>query len=91
LGPFQNHQSFHGVSFSWRELLKCFAGDEQRQGARSVTRMPRGAIAWRNEGELSSLDGRCGGLSGQPNRGSIATGPPMQMPVRSISHHIFRA
>jgi hypothetical protein len=33
LGPFQNHQSFHGASFSWRELLKCFAGDEQRQGA----------------------------------------------------------
>jgi hypothetical protein len=45
----------------------------------------RGAIEWRNEGEVSSLDGRRGGLSGQPNRGSIATRPPMQMPVPSIS------
>src|SRR3979490_3219701 len=45
----------------------------------------RGAIEWRNEGEVSSVDVRCGGLSGRTNRGSIATGPPMQMPVPSIS------
>jgi len=47
--------------------------------------MPRGAIEWRNEGEVSSVDVRCGGLSGRTNPGSIATGPPMQMPVPSIS------
>ena len=85
VGTVQNHQSFHGVSFASRELSKCFAGDEQRHGARGVTRMPRGAIEWRNEGEVSSVDVRCGGLSGRTNRGSIATGPPMQMPVPSIS------
>jgi len=85
VGTVQNHQSFQGVSFAWRELSKCFAGDEQRHGARSVARMPRGAIEWRNEGEVSSVDVRCGGLSGRTNRGSIATGPPMQMPVPSIS------
>src|SRR5882672_3382409 len=39
VGTVQNHQSFHGVSFASRELSKCFAGDEQRHGARSVTRM----------------------------------------------------
>jgi plasmid stability protein len=33
VGIVLNHQSFHGVSFAWREFSKCFAVDEQRHGA----------------------------------------------------------